>query len=131
MYLPAGFEAGKVYQVIYTTTGAPVVGLGKLATRDAATFLRYGSAGEGNPLAGLIDQAYSFGVSQSGRFLRLFMYLGLNYDEDGRVAFDGFMAVVTVHSFRNQPRAAFKSESCFLNPGNGWCDSDADTCQGL
>ncbi|GIT02706.1 MAG: hypothetical protein CM1200mP27_13310 [Chloroflexota bacterium] len=67
-YLESGFEPGKVYQVIYTTSGAPVVGLGNLATRDITTFLRYSSLEEGNPLAGRIEKAYSFGVSQSGRF---------------------------------------------------------------
>ena len=39
VHLTTGFEPGKVYQVIYTTTGAPVVGLGMLATRDSAIFL--------------------------------------------------------------------------------------------
>ncbi|HAA94282.1 MAG TPA: hypothetical protein DHW65_02355 [Dehalococcoidia bacterium] len=91
VHLPAGFEPGKVYQVIFTTTGAPVVGLGMLATRDLTTFLRYASAKDGNPLAGSVDHAYSFGVSQSGRFLRLFLYLGINRDEAGQVAFDGFI----------------------------------------
>ena len=91
VYLESGFEPGKVYQVIYTTSGAPVVGLGNLATRDITTFLRYSSLEEGNPLAGRIEKAYSFGVSQSGRFLRLFLYLGLNHDEASQIAFDGFM----------------------------------------
>ena len=91
VHLASGFQPGKVYQVIYTTTGAPVVGLGNLATRDITTFLRYSSPEKGNPLAGQIDNAYSFGVSQSGRFLRLFLYLGLNRDEEGRIAFDGFI----------------------------------------
>lgn len=91
VYLEAGFQPGKVYQVIYTTTGAPVVGLGQLATRDMASFLRYATSEEGNPLAGNVDHAYSFGVSQSGRFLRLFLYLGLNHDEEGRPVFDGFI----------------------------------------
>ena len=91
VYMAAGFEPGKVYQVIYSTTGAPVVGLGLLATRDMATFLRYGGAQDENPCAGGIEHAYTFGVSQSGRFLRLFLYLGLNRDEAGRTAFDGFM----------------------------------------
>jgi len=91
VHLASGFEAGKVYQVIYTTTGAPVVGLGNLATRDIITFLRYSPSEEGNPLAGQLDHAYSFGVSQSGRFLRLFLYLGLNKDEAGQVAFDGYI----------------------------------------
>ncbi|MDA0264843.1 MAG: alpha/beta hydrolase domain-containing protein [Chloroflexi bacterium] len=91
VYLEAGFQPGKVYQVIYRTTGAPVVGLGNLATRDLAAFLRYSSPSEGNPLTSAIEHAYSFGVSQSGRFLRLFLYLGLNWDEEGREVFDGFM----------------------------------------
>ena len=91
VYLPSGFQPGKVYQVVYTTTGAPVVGLGLLATRDVASFLRHASADEGNPLAGHSERVYAFGVSQSGRFLRQFLYQGLNYDETGRVVFDGFM----------------------------------------
>ena len=91
VYLASGFQPGKVYQVIYSTTGAPVVGLGQLATRDLAAFLRYCTSQDGNPLAGNVDHAYSFGVSQSGRFLRLLLYLGLNWDEEGRQVFDGFI----------------------------------------
>ena len=90
-YLEAGFQPGKVYQLIYTTTGAPVAGLGLPATRDFASFLRYGSAVQGNPCAGNIERAYTSGVSQSGRFLRLFLYLGVNRDEEGRTVFDGFI----------------------------------------
>jgi len=82
---------GKVYQVIYTTTGAPVVGCGLLATRDLGSFLKYGTAAEGNPCAGDLEYAYSFGVSQSGRFLRHFLYLGLNQDEQDRTVFDGLI----------------------------------------
>ncbi len=91
VYLASGFQPGKVYQVIYSTTGAPVVGLGLLATRDVAAYLRYGTSQEGNPLAGNVEHAYTFGVSQSGRFLRLFLHLGLNQDEAGRMVFDGFI----------------------------------------
>ena len=91
VYCAAGFEPGKVYQVIYTTTGAPVVGLGLLATRDLAAFLRYGEGEDDSVCAGGLERAYTFGVSQSGRFLRLFLYLGLNRDEADRVVFDGFM----------------------------------------
>jgi len=91
VYLASGFLPGKVYQVIYTTTGAPVVGLGLLATRDMGAFLRYGTVAAGNPCAGDIVHAYGFGVSQSGRFLRTFLYLGLNQDEQDRPVFDGLM----------------------------------------
>lgn len=91
VHLEGGFQPGKVYQVIYTTTGAPVAGLGLAATRDIASRLKYGDApilvrGERE-----LERAYAFGVSQSGRFLRSFLYHGLNYDESGRAVFDGFM----------------------------------------
>ena len=89
IYKASGFAPGKVYQVIYTSSGAPVVGLGLLATRDMAAFLRYGTSAQGNPCAGAVDHVYGFGVSQSGRFLRTFLYLGLNQDEQDRMVFDG------------------------------------------
>ena len=91
VYLSSGFRPGKVYQVIYTTTGAPIAGCGLLATRDLGSFLKYGAAGQGNPCAGDLEYAYSFGVSQSGRFLRHFLYLGLNQDEQDRMVFDGLI----------------------------------------
>ena len=90
VHLDGGFQPGKVYQVIYTTTGAPVTGLGLLATRDIASYLRFEGDTDGGG-AGVLDHAYAFGVSQSGRFLRSFLYHGLNYDEQGRAVFDGFM----------------------------------------
>ena len=54
-----------------------------------ARFLRFGDAASGNPCAGSLDRAYVFGVSQSGRFLRHLLYLGLDEDEAGRSVFDG------------------------------------------
>ena len=84
VHLDGGFQPGKVYQVIYETTGAPLAGLGLAATRDIASHLRF----EGD---GGLERAYAFGVSQSGRFLRSFLYHGLNYDEAGRAVFDGFI----------------------------------------
>ncbi|MGE3541261.1 MAG: alpha/beta hydrolase domain-containing protein [Candidatus Tectimicrobiota bacterium] len=94
IYLAAGFVPGKVYQVLYTTVGAPVLGLGFVMARDLTAFLRYGSAAEGNPCAGQLRYAYSFGRSQSGRFLRHMLYLGLNQDEQQRPVFDGLIPLV-------------------------------------
>lgn len=90
VYLASGFQPGKVYQVIYTTTGAPVGGLGLLATRDLVAFLKYEASAD-NPCAGDVEYAYTLGVSQSGRFLRHFLYLGLNQDERDRMVFDGLI----------------------------------------
>jgi hypothetical protein len=90
VYLAAGFEPGRIYEVVYATTGAPVIGLGLLASRDIVSFLRH-SNGAANPCAGDIRHAYAFGASQSGRFLRQFLYLGLNEDEAERLVFDGML----------------------------------------
>ena len=92
--LDGGFEAGKVYRVLYETSHAPVVGLGLLATRDIVAWLRYGdtdSMGNFNPLAGALGRAYAYGRSQSGRFLRQMLHLGLNRDEGGRIVFEGML----------------------------------------
>lgn len=104
IYLAQGFQAGKIYQVIYSTSTAPVVGLGLLATKDLVSFLRYQSADDGNPCAGGphaggpaaggIDRAYAFGRSQSGRFLRVFLYHALNQDEQRRTVFDCLLTMV-------------------------------------
>ena len=92
IYLADEFQAGKVYQVIYSTSTAPIVGMGLLATRDLTSFLRY--AESGNPCAGAVRYAYAFGRSQSGRFLRVYLYHGLNRDEQNRTVFDGLIPLV-------------------------------------
>jgi hypothetical protein len=90
IYLEPGFEAGKIYHLVYTTSGAPVVGTGLLAARDIASFLKYDD-GAMNPLAGLVEHAFSFGMSQTGRMQRHYLSLGLNLDERGRQAYDGML----------------------------------------
>ncbi len=92
--LDGGFEAGRIYEVAYRAERCPVAGLGFHAIRDAASFLRYGSAAEGNPCAGTIGHAFTHGVSQTGRFLREFVATGCNVDEAGRQVFDGIFVQV-------------------------------------
>jgi hypothetical protein len=87
--LDGGFEPGKIYELVYRAENPPVVGLGLLAIRDTAAWLRTGAASTGNPCAGRLDRGYVIGVSQTGRFLRHLLYLGLNEDEAGRKVFDG------------------------------------------
>jgi hypothetical protein len=89
--LAGGFAPGKIYDLVYRSEDPPLVGLGFLAVRDTAAFLRWGPAAAGNPCAGMLERAYVFGVSQSGRFLRHLLYLGLDEDEAGRFVFDGVM----------------------------------------
>jgi len=87
--LQGGFKAGQIYDLLYTPRDCPVVGAGLLATRDLASFLRYEAAA---PTAGDIDLAIAEGQSQCGRFLRTYLYLGLNQDQASRQAFDGVLA---------------------------------------
>lgn len=85
--LASGFEPGRIYDLVYQPAECPVVGVGLLAVRDCATYLKRDDAA--NPLAGAIDHVVGYGVSQCGRFLRHYLHLGLNLDEDGQQALDG------------------------------------------
>ncbi len=89
--LEGAFRAGKIYECVYRTRNAPVAGLGLLAVRDVVSYLKYEPDAQRNPCAGGLEYAYGFGASQSGRFLRHFLYLGLNRDEADRQVFDGLM----------------------------------------
>jgi len=91
VYLNGGFQKGKVYELSYTAVGATIIGLGFLAYRDAASFLKFSSADEGNPLGGNLDYAYAWGQSMSGRWVRELLYWGLNKDEEGRTVFEGML----------------------------------------
>ena len=91
VYMPSGFEPGKIYQLVYTTNVSRIVGLGFVAMRDAVSFLKHAPASAGNPLAGAIDYAYAIGRSQSGRFLRQYIHTGINEDEEDRTALDGII----------------------------------------
>jgi hypothetical protein len=97
IYLPSGFETGWIYELIYEARDPLVLGLGHVAVRDFAAFLKYAgedAAGRINPLrecsAG-IEKAYGWGRSQSGRCIRDFVYAGFNADERGRRVFDGVL----------------------------------------
>jgi hypothetical protein len=136
--LPVGslFAPYKIYEVWYEATGSKVTGVGFAATRDLISFLRYeradhdggpnpliaatptlpspASGGRGNDAATVaITHALAFGVSQSGRFLRHFLELGMNDDGTGRRVFDGVLThvagagkVFANHSFAMPGRTA-------------------------
>ena len=86
-----GFKPGAIYDVLFRSVDPLIGGLSFLAVRDTAAFLRWGSAAQGNPCADAIERAYLFGVSQSGRFLRQMMLMGLDENEDGRMVFDAVL----------------------------------------
>ncbi|MCW5982127.1 MAG: hypothetical protein KIT09_28835 [Bryobacteraceae bacterium] len=101
VYMKAGFEPGKLYEVVYKSKDPALVGLGPAAVRDFISFLKYKQPPDptgpfgAKPIFVLSDmrqhmkRAIGFGTSQSGRFLRTFLYYGFNRDEEGRIVFDG------------------------------------------
>lgn len=123
---PKGFDAGAIYEFIYTARDPKVMGLGFAATRDVVSFLRHEAAdasGTANPLAGRIDRAIGFGLSQSGRYLHDFLYLGFNADESGRTVFEGLMPHIsggkkTFTNYRfSQPGRSPYEHADMLYPG--------------
>jgi hypothetical protein len=89
-----GFDNTKLYTLIYQAKNPIVMGLGFATTRDVASFLRYETqddAGNPNPLGTRITRAYAAGGSQTGGYLRDYIYLGFNEDESGRQVFDGII----------------------------------------
>ena len=92
--LKTKFEPNKIYEVVYTAENPPVVGLGPAAIRDVVSMLKYKSADALSIPAGAITRATAFGISQSGRFLRTYLYYGFNRSEDNRKVFDGVIAQV-------------------------------------
>lgn len=85
--LEGGFEPGMIYYVVYRAKDPRVVGTGFVGTRDLVSFFKYDRS-SANPMP-TIRQAMAWGGSQSGRFLRHFIYQGFNADAEGRRVFDG------------------------------------------
>ena len=94
------FAPAAIYDLWYPAREPRVLGVGFAATRDLVAFLRrdmQDRRGRPNPLARsgeLPRHALAFGVSQSGRFLRHFLELGMNRDMQGRRVFDGLLPYI-------------------------------------
>ena len=111
---PADMDAGAIYRFEYSAKDPWVMGLGFAATRDLIAWLRSAPAEAGNPLAdiaaapcernqsnacvnpggGIYSSAVAFGGSQSGRYLRDFLWQGFNRDLAGRKVFDGVIPFI-------------------------------------
>jgi len=88
------FVGNDIYEFSYLAKDPSVNGLGLAAVRDWNAWLRYASRddfGNPNPLAGHVKRIYTEVLSQPGRLLNDFRYLGFNESEGGRKVFDGHM----------------------------------------
>ncbi len=89
IHLDGGFLPGKIYEVVYEAKDPAVAGAGLAAVRDFLSYLKY------DPQATApVRRVYAVGISQSGRFLRHFLYQDFNADEQGRQVMDGVIAHV-------------------------------------
>ena len=79
-----GFEPGKIYELVYRARDPVVVGIGLAAVRDMVSYAKYDAS---SPFP--VRWAIGLGISQTGRFLRHFLYQGFNTDEARRPVFDG------------------------------------------
>ena len=98
--LKDGFKAGMRYDLIYTAKNTPVLGLGYTAQRDVASAFRYRT---GMPVRAKYE--YFYGASQTGRFLREYIYDGFIADERGRKTFDAIW-----------PQISGSARGDFINP---------------
>jgi len=133
IHMPAGFLAGKIYELVYRGRNPVVAGLGLAAVRDVVSYAKYDSRSLFPAKAGI-----AVGISQTGRFLRQFIYEGFNTDEQGRKAFDG-MLIHTAgagrgsfnHRFAQPSRDAQRYSSFFypvdLFPFTGRAQRDPET----
>ncbi len=81
-----GFSAGKIYEIVYRSQDPRVVGMGFAAVRDFMSYAKYEPS---SPFK--VKQGIAFGVSQTGRFMRHFLYEGFNKNERDRQVFDGML----------------------------------------
>ena len=95
--LKGGFDAAKLYQVVYTAKDPYPLGAGFAAWRDLGSFFKYAAAddhGTANPIAGLVKHSIARGRSQSGNYLRGWLHFGFNQDEAKRQVHDGMWPVI-------------------------------------
>jgi hypothetical protein len=116
VHLNSGFVPGKIYELVYTAKNPAIVGVGLAAVRDFLSYLKY------DPQATApVKRVYAVGISQSGRFLRHFLYQDFNSDEKGRQVMDGVIAHVAGagrgsfnHRFAQPSRDAQPMSSLFF-----------------
>src|SRR5262245_41026631 len=125
-FMASRFEPGRIYELVYTAQDPVLVGLGPASIRDFISFFKNGASPEADVGSLFKDgprrfsRALGFGVSQSGRFLRTFLYYGFNQDEEKRQCFDGMLIHVAGagrgsfnHRFAQASRDGHPFMNCF------------------
>ncbi len=128
-----GFEPGKIYELVYRARDPVVVGIGLAAVRDMMSYAKYDAS---SPFP--VRWGVGLGISQTGRFLRHFIYQGFNTDEARRPVFDGLFVHTAGagrgsfnHRFAQPSRDAHRFSAFFyptdLYPFTGRSQGDPET----
>jgi hypothetical protein len=114
--LKNGFDPTLLYDLVYTAKDPLVLGVGMAAMRDVVSFFRYAvndDAGAPNPLVNVVPHVIGYGISQSGRYLKNFLNLGFNEDEQGRKVWDA--ADADIPGAQGQFNIRFANEGMISN----------------
>jgi hypothetical protein len=133
-----GFDPKLLYQVVFTSKDAYVLGIGFAAFRDVASFFKYSTKdddGTPNPLAGRVSWVISRGQSQSGNFLRALIHLGFTQDENNRKVYDGAWPIIAGKRVTLNTRFALPDGAGKLyeagTEGPQWWEDWPDAVRGL
>jgi len=111
------FDANFIYELVYTAEDPWILGLGPAAMAQFAGYLK-----DENACPYPVRHTIAVGISQTGRFLRHFLYQDFNNLGDGQRAFDG-MFILTAGAGRGsfnhrfgQPSRDAHQNSAFFYP---------------
>jgi len=120
--LKGGFDPAYLYELRYTAKDPLALGIGFAATRDINAFFRRATkddSDQANPVAGRITHVIGHGPSQSGNFIKTFIHLGFNQDEQNRVVWDGANDHIAGRQMALNIRFAYPSGAAALyEPGS-------------
>ena len=100
----AAYDQGAAFEFVYPAKDPVILGLGFAATRDILSFLKNDTSNL-NPIRNSIKYAITHGSSQSGRYLKGFLYWGFNEDSSGRTVFEGIQPKISgAHAIASNDR---------------------------
>jgi len=133
-----GFDPKLLYQVVFTSKDAYVLGIGFAAFRDVASFFKYAkedNEGTPNPVGGQVTWVISRGQSQSGNYLRAMIHLGFTQDENNRKVYDGAWPIIAGKRVTLNTRFALPDGAGKLYEAGGegpqWWNDWPDPVRGL
>ena len=133
-----GFNPKLLYQVVFTSNDAYVLGIGFAAFRDVASFFKYATKddeGTANPIGGQVSWVINRGQSQAGNFIRQLIGLGFTQDESSRQVYDGAWPVIAGKRISLNVRFALPdgAQKLYESGGEGaqWWGDYPDTVRGL